>query len=202
MNLRIIICYLLIILFPVPIKANAVINLQQRLNKIKNFYAVFEQQVTNSNNINVQNGRGELWIKRPNLFKWHMTTPDENTIISDGKNLWFYNSFIKEVSVSLLKNFSKRTPLIPIINNSPKYWKQYDIIQQNNSFIFIPKDNDDNLRRFTINITSSGIINYFNSKEQSGKCISFQLKNQKTIPININKFIFKIPKGVSLDDQR
>ncbi len=45
-------------------------------------------------------GRGDLWVKRPNLFNWHMTQPDESVLVSDGKTLWFYNPFVEQATAT------------------------------------------------------------------------------------------------------
>ena len=45
-------------------------------------------------------GEGELWVKRPNLFNWHMTSPDESVLVSDGQTLWFYNPFVEQVTAT------------------------------------------------------------------------------------------------------
>lgn len=39
-------------------------------------------------------------MKRPNLFNWHMTSPDESVLVSDGQTLWFYNPFVEQVTAT------------------------------------------------------------------------------------------------------
>ena len=86
-------CALLSSLVASSVWADAASDLKSRLDKVSSFHASFTQKVTDGSGAAVQEGRGDLWVKRPNLFNWHMTQPDESILVSDGKTLWFYNPF-------------------------------------------------------------------------------------------------------------
>jgi outer membrane lipoprotein carrier protein len=202
MKLHVIACGLLASFLSASVLADASSDLQQRLNKVSSFHASFSQKVTDGSGANVQDGEGELWVKRPSLFNWHMTAPDESVIISDGKTLWFYNPFVEQVSASWLKNATSNTPFMLIARNQPSDWKQYNIQQQGDNFSLTPKSNDGNLKQFTITVTPSGTINQFSAIEQDGQRSSYQLKSQTNGAISPDKFTFTPPKGVTVDDQR
>ncbi|RMF95463.1 MAG: outer membrane lipoprotein carrier protein LolA, partial [Candidatus Schekmanbacteria bacterium] len=44
--------------------------------------------------------KGEMYIRRPDKFRWEITSPDEQLIVIDGENLWIYtkenNQVIRE----------------------------------------------------------------------------------------------------------
>ena len=67
--------------------ADAASDLKSRLDKVSSFHASFTQKVTDGSGNAVQDGQGDLWVKRPNLFNWHMTQPDESILVSDGYNI-------------------------------------------------------------------------------------------------------------------
>lgn len=98
-----------------PVWADGASALKSRLDKVASFHASFTQKVTDAGGAAVQEGQGELWVKRPDLFNWHMTQPDESVLVSDGKTLWFYNPFVEQVSASWLK----RRPVIHRLCSSP-----------------------------------------------------------------------------------
>ncbi|MDP0977846.1 outer membrane lipoprotein chaperone LolA, partial [Klebsiella pneumoniae] len=75
-----------------------------RLDKVSRFLACFTQIVSDGCGKAVQDGLGDLWVKRPNLFKWHMTQPDERVLVSDGKTLCFYNPFVEQDTATWLKD--------------------------------------------------------------------------------------------------
>ncbi len=176
--------------------------LQARLNKVNSFHASFTQTVTDGSGANVQQGQGELWVKRPSLFNWHMTAPDESTIISDGKTLWFYNPFVEQVSATWLKDATSNTPFMLIARNQRSDWQNYNVKQQGDHFELTPKGNGGNLKQFSIDVSTTGTINQFSAIEQDGQRSRYQLQSQKNGAIAADKFQFTPPKGVTVDDQR
>lgn len=195
-------CCLLTALTSAGALADASGDLQQRLGKVKSFHASFTQKVTDASGSSVQDGEGELWVQRPNLFNWHMTAPDESVLISDGKTLWFYNPFVEQVSASWLKDATSNTPFMLIARNQASDWQQYNIKQQGDSFELTPKNPAGNLKHFTINVSTAGTINQFSAVEQDGQRSSYSLKAQQNGAVSADKFTFTPPKGVTVDDQR
>ncbi|WP_413453322.1 outer membrane lipoprotein chaperone LolA [Erwinia persicina] len=195
-------CCLLAAFSSSAVWADASSDLQQRLDKVKSFHATFNQKVTDGSGASVQDGEGEMWVERPNLFNWHMTAPDESTLISDGKTLWFYNPFVEQVSASWLKDATSNTPFMLIARNQSGDWKQYNVAQKGDDFSLTPKSADGNLKQFTINVSTNGTINQFSAIEQDGQRSSYTLKSQQNGSISANKFKFTPPKGVTVDDQR
>jgi len=195
-------CCLLAAFVSAGAMADASSDLQQRLDKVTSFHASFQQKVTDGSGQSVQDGEGELWVKRPDLFNWHMTAPDESTLISDGKTLWFYNPFVEQVSATWLKDATSNTPFMLIARNQRSDWKQYNIKQQGDNFQLTPKSADGNLKQFTINVSANGTINQFSAVEQDGQRSSYTLKSQQNGAVSPDKFRFTPPEGVTLDDQR
>ncbi|PQQ26105.1 outer membrane lipoprotein chaperone LolA [Photorhabdus hindustanensis] len=182
--------------------ANASQNLQERLGKVNSFHASFTQTVTSDDGATIQEGEGQLWVKRPNLFNWHMTSPDESVLVSDGKTLWFYNPFVEQVTANWLKDATGNTPFMLITRNDVKDWSQYKISQQGNDFELTPNNVAGNLKRFSITVTTDGAIQKFSAIEQDGQKSAYQLKGQQNTHVDAAKFSFTLPKGVTLDDQR
>lgn len=182
--------------------ADAAGDLKGRLDKVNTFHASFSQKVTDGSGSAVQEGQGDLWVKRPNLFNWHMTEPDESILISDGKTLWFYNPFVEQVSANWLKDVTSNTPFMLIARNQAGDWSQYNIKQSGDDFVLTPKKGAGNLKQFTINVGRDGTINSFSAVEQDGQRSSYALKSQPTTQVDASKFTFTPPAGVTVDDQR
>ncbi|MFC0141158.1 outer membrane lipoprotein chaperone LolA [Erwinia mallotivora] len=195
-------CCLMAVFSSATALADASSDLQQRLNKVSSFHASFTQKVTDGSGQSVQEGEGELWVKRPDLFNWHMTAPDESILISDGKTLWFYNPFVEQASATWLKDATSNTPFMLIARNQSSDWKQYNIRQQGDSFELTPKAADGNLKQFTINVSTNGTIHQFSAIEQDGQRSSYALKSQQNGAVSSDRFTFTPPKGVTVDDQR
>lgn len=195
-------CCLLSEFASTSVLADATQDLQNRLAKVNSFYAHFSQTITSSDGAEVQQGAGELWIKRPNLFNWHMTSPDESVLISDGQTLWFYNPFVEQVTATWLKNTTGKTPFMMITCNNANDWKQYQVRQKGDDFELTLKSSSGNLKQFAINVTHSGTIRSFTAVEQDGQRSTYVLKSQQEVSADATKFTFIPLQGVTLDDQR
>lgn len=193
---------LLSVMTSVTAFADATKDLQTRLAKVNSFHATFSQTVTNADGSSVQQGEGELWVKRPNLFNWHMTKPDESVLISDGKTLWFYNPFVEQVTASWLKEATGNTPFMLITRNDASDWQQYNVKQKGDEFQLTPKSSKGNLKQFAITVNASGTINSFVALEQDGQRSAYELRGHQNTAVNPDKFTFTPPKGVTMDDQR
>jgi len=182
--------------------ADAASDLKSRLDKVSSFHASFTQKVTDGSGNAVQEGQGDLWVKRPNLFNWHMTQPEETILVSDVKTLWFYNPFVEQATATLLKDATSNTPFMLIARNQTSDWQQYNIKQNGDDFVLTPKTSNGNLKQFTINVSNNGTINQFSAVEQDEQRSSYQLKSQQNGAIDPSKFTFTPPQGVTVDDQR
>ncbi|HGJ5876358.1 MAG TPA: outer membrane lipoprotein chaperone LolA [Arsenophonus sp.] len=182
--------------------ADAAAELQMRLNKINSFHVNFMQKVTSVDGDLIQQGEGQLWIKRPNLFNWHMTSPDESWLISDGTNLWFYNPFVEQVTVTLLSEATTDTPFMLITRNDPSDWQRYQISQNGNDFLLTATQDKGNLKHFSITVQPDGTIQQFATVEQDSQRSLYQLKGLQNSHVDNDKFKFVPPPGVTIDDQR
>jgi chaperone LolA len=83
------------------------------LANLKTLRAEFTQVVTDGQRQVVQKARGELAIKRPGRFRWELT-PDGGAapqlMVADGKNLWFYDQDLEQVSVKPAASALTATP--------------------------------------------------------------------------------------------
>ena len=92
--------------------ARAQTPLDTYLSHLKTLRAEFAQTVTDGKGEQVQNARGTLVIVRPGRFRWELT-PDGGSpqlMVADGKNLWFYDLDLEQVSVKAATAALTATP--------------------------------------------------------------------------------------------
>jgi len=91
--------------------------LDSYLANLKTLRAEFAQVVTDGHGAEVQRATGKFVIQRPGKFRWELTpqtaagraqTPQ--LMVADGKNLWFYDSDLEQVSVKAAANALTATP--------------------------------------------------------------------------------------------
>jgi len=76
--------------------------LDQYLDGLRTLRTEFSQTVVDGKGEEVQKAEGKLTIVRPGKFRWELTpsgNPSAQLMVADGKNLWFYDRDLEQVSV-------------------------------------------------------------------------------------------------------
>lgn len=87
------------------------------LGQLKTLKTEFSQTVTDSKGRKVQSADGKLVIVRPGRFRWELTPHSSSEggaspqlMVADGKNLWFYDRDLEQVSVKPASTALTATP--------------------------------------------------------------------------------------------
>ncbi|MGB6188353.1 MAG: outer membrane lipoprotein chaperone LolA [Aeromonas molluscorum] len=183
--------------------ADAASDLKQKLAAVNLFSAQFQQTVFDSKGKELQKASGDLLVSRPNRFNWHTKSPDESLIVADGKDVWIYDPFVEQVTALKLQDAVVNTPFILIASSDDKYWKNYDVTEQDDVFTVTSRNQDELIASFRITFDRQDNISRFDVKEAQGQWSEFTLSGFNRKPaLKGNEFVFKTPKGVALDDQR
>ncbi|EOD54334.1 outer membrane lipoprotein chaperone LolA [Aeromonas molluscorum] len=183
--------------------ADAASDLKQKLAAVNLFSAQFQQTVFDSKGKELQKASGDLLVSRPNRFNWHTKSPDESLIVADGKDVWIYDPFVEQVTALKLQDAVVNTPFILIASSDDKYWKNYDVTEQDDVFTVTSRNQDELIASFRITFDRQDNISRFDVKEAQGQWSEFTLSGFNRKPaLKGNEFVFKMPKGVALDDQR
>ncbi|MFT5294695.1 MAG: outer membrane lipoprotein carrier protein [Colwellia sp.] len=179
--------------------------LMKKLATLDFFSANFKQQVLDADGNELQNALGTLAVKKPNLVNWKTAEPDESLIISDGSTLWFFDPFVEQVSAYLLEKALMNTPILLLTSSEPSLWQHYSVssLDENNYLIHA---NDNNAQVKTLELRfkeSSNVLESFTILDATGQLSIFKLSkfDVDNSPVN-SLFIFEIPEGIELDDQR
>lgn len=182
--------------------AQSVAELQRRLEQVSQYSADFDQTVRSSKGKQIQSGKGKFQVKRPNLFRMDTKSPQENLIVSDGANLWFYDPFVSQVTVNTVQDAVKNTPFVLLTSSDKSHWDQYDVTQNADTFVLKPKSKKSNLKQFDVRIDQSGMLKGFSTIERDGQSNLYVLRNITGGGVSSDLFKFSVPKGTELDDQR
>ncbi len=68
------------------------------LHGLERLQADFRQSVTDDHGRVLQRSRGTLYLERPDRFRWDYRKPAE-LLVSDGRNLWFYDRGLEQITV-------------------------------------------------------------------------------------------------------
>ncbi|WP_261872724.1 outer membrane lipoprotein chaperone LolA [Vibrio rarus] len=182
--------------------ANPQQELVKRLGQTDGFTAQFSQKVISPDNEVVMEGAGSVEIARPSLFRWTTNAPDENVLVSDGKTLWYYSPFIEQVSIYWQEQATQQTPFVLLTRNKASDWDKYKVMQKGDNFTLTPTDKTSTQGQFQLQINKAGEIAGFNVVEQDGQRSQFTFDHYRAEVPAKNRFVFTIPNGVEVDDQR
>jgi outer membrane lipoprotein carrier protein len=96
--------------------AQAQTPLDAYLSHLKTLRAEFSQTITDNQGEQVQKAEGRLIIVRPGRFRWELTPANDGggaspqLMVADGKNLWFYDRDLEQVSVKPAQSALTATP--------------------------------------------------------------------------------------------
>ena len=137
------------------------------------------------NGSTIVKGSGTIQIKKPSLFKLNTYKPDPNTLISDGKNVWYYDPFVQQVTVQTFKRVQSSTPLALLTQNNPKTWDEYIIKLNGNSFNIMPKRKGQ-ITEMSITINKLGAIQKFSFKSKNGQTTKYSFYKFKEANFSYN----------------
>lgn len=177
--------------------------LQQKLSTFTSIEADFAQQVINPEGEVIQNSWGTLTIARPGNFRWQVTKPDEELIVSNGQNMWLYSPFIEQVTIMKFSDAIAGTPFALLSGANATEWANFNVKKIGEQFIVENNKADVKGNEFIFTFDGSNNVTEFVVEEAQGQKSIFKLSNTKESPkIAKGFFEFKIPQGIEIDDQR
>lgn len=106
---------LALLIAPALVCADAVESLSRFLSEVQTAQAIFVQRVQEPPRENrpgrVNTSSGELAFARPNRFRLHYLKPYAQTLVADGRNLWFHDQDLEQVTVRPQSGELERTAL-------------------------------------------------------------------------------------------
>jgi outer membrane lipoprotein carrier protein len=109
----------------------------------------------------VQEYRGTLYLKKPDKMRWDYFQPEQQSIISNGKTIWYYYPSENQVSYAQLSGKSKEKNLIFILlEGASKVEKTFDMElisgKDNKNFYYlqlVPKEPNTELLKIILTIS-------------------------------------------------
>ncbi len=181
-------------------------HLTRFLDNMQTLQANFKQTLVDDQGIELESSSGVVFLKRPHKFRWDYKHPYQQTIVTNGEVLWFYDEDLEQVIIREASLFVEGTP-VAILGSYENIDKQFIIIDM------------ENIEGFDwVELTPRDIESQYNSirlgfdKEKLGMMVMFDNLGQVTrIDFTeevINKkldnatFDFEPPQGIDVIDDR
>jgi len=107
------------------------------LDGMRSLRTAFAQTVTDARGTQTESGAGTLLVVRPGRFRWDYTPHADaaaadggergQLLVADGKNLWFYDRELAQVSVKPVAAALSATPVMLLSGSSAQLHESFDI---------------------------------------------------------------------------
>ena len=176
--------------------------LNDALASLDNLTADFKQTVLDDDKKIVQQSSGKVAIQRPGKFSWIYTTPYEQQIIADGKELWIYDVDLDQVTVKPMTAGLASAPIMILMRNS-KLGSEFNIseVGQRKFLYWVelePKSQDMDYNKVYIGI-EDGVVKAMELRDKFGQSTQIVFENlHLNVVHNPKTFKFVPPKGVDV----
>jgi len=179
------------------------------ISSLKRFYdethamqADFYQVVTDKKGQKIQEVYGAMQLKRPNKFRWDYNKPFEQQIISDGAQVWLYDTELAQVTVRALSKALGSSPaaLLAGDDSLEKNFKLVNTFRKDNlEWVSTnPKDLDSGFSKISLGFKAD-ILQEMIMIDSFGQQTKIVFSNLIHNPvIDPKTFLFKAPKGVDV----
>ena len=179
-----------------------VARLTQLLEKSQTLSARFSQLTLDGSGTQLQETQGQMSLQRPGLFYWHTDAPQEQVVVSDGKNVTLWDPDLEQATIKKLDVRLNQTPALLLSGDVSKISQSFDIASKEQGevmdFTLKPKTKDTLFDSLRVSFRK-GLINdmqLIDSVGQRTNILFTGVKANEAIPAS--KFKFDIPKGADV----
>ncbi|MRX26712.1 outer membrane lipoprotein chaperone LolA [Kangiella sp. HZ709] len=192
--------------------ADAANDLKQKLLKLESMQANFSQIVIDELGSELDRSSGSFQIQRPKKFKWLVSEPYEQEIISDGVNLWQFDKDIEQVNVSNLDESFESSPAALLSNADDTLVNDYIITRVQDEtqsseklsllFHLRPKSEEALFESMLMEFKGDDFV-AFQVKDNLGQATIVEFSEQQyNQGFDESVFNFSLPKGIDFIDSR
>ena len=78
---------------------------------LETLHARFDQQVISTDGAVQDGSSGQVWLRKPQLFRWEYGGEFPELVVADGKNIWIYDEVLEQVTVKNQSQTAVNSPL-------------------------------------------------------------------------------------------
>ena len=177
-------------------------SLETRFAGLDSFSAEFTQKLFDADQVMQEESSGVLRVQRPNRFNLEYRQPYYQLYIADGKELYFYDKDLEQVTVKSQEGMLENTPAM-LLSNPAKLDQLYHVKPQGEEdglfwYELTPKQQGGSFERINLAFKSNElrIVELLDSFNQTTRLM---FKNiQRNPDLNPKLFRFTPPKGVDV----
>lgn len=177
------------------------------LSNLQNMKADFKQLVLDAKGTHVQDVTGKMYVKRPGQFRWDVSSPFEQQIISDGNKVYVYDKDLEQVSIRKLDKQVGNTPALLLSGNPDELDKTFDITAlgapMGNAYQFElrPRSKEKLFDVLKVSFRDGVIVDMFMQDGLGQKTSIDFVKPEINGDVPASMFNFVAPKGADVIDE-
>ena len=190
---------IIFLLFAINVQAQT---LQMRFSGLDSFSAEFNQKLFDADQVLQEETSGMLRVQRPNRFNLEYRQPYYQLYVADGKELYFYDKDLEQVTVKAQEGMLENTPAM-LLSNPGKLDQLYHVTPQGEEgglfwYELIPKQEGGSFERINLAFKNNElrIIEMQDSFKQTTRLMFNNI--QRNPDLNPKLFRFTPPKGVDV----
>ena len=93
---------------------------------LQTLQARFEQQVISSDGVLQDRSDGQVWLHRPERFRWEYGGDFPELVVADGERVWIYDEMLEQVTVKDQATASANSPLT-LLTEPERLDRQFEV---------------------------------------------------------------------------
>lgn len=182
--------------------ADGVSSLSDFFNNTNSMRAKFSQVVTDTQGRKIQEVQGSMQLQRPNKFRWDYAKPYEQQIISDGKQVFLYDTDLQQVTVRELSKALGSSPAALLAGGDAveKSFSIKNAVRKDDLtwVLALPKDKESGFERVVLGFKDEKLrkMELYDSFNHI-TLITFDAVERNPV-LQSSTFLFTPPKGVDV----
>lgn len=189
-----------------PSDPGAVTRLQGLLEQTTTMTAAVEQLQMDQDGRELQENRAELTMQKPASFRWAITEPYEELMVTDGKLIWRYEPDLEQVTIQPFDNDFERTPVMLLNGDAASIAESFAVTavsipdSDRNRFILVPRKPGSLFERLSLTFAGP-VLEEMQFEDSLGQMTSLTFSNVvRNRKLDAEQFRFTPPAGADIID--
>ena len=114
------------------------------LSNTRTMQANFSEVVKDTKGKTLNQSQGKMSLARPGRFRWDVTQPNPQLIVTNGKKIWIYDADLEQVTIRYMQKEAGEVPALLLSNTNETLEKDFRVDMTNEAgtqwFLLKPKD--------------------------------------------------------------
>ncbi len=177
------------------------------LARTSSFQADVEQLILSQDGREINALKATLILQKPDSLYWHVTEPYEESMITDGESLWYYEPDLEQVSIQDFPRDVEDNPMLLLNSDMQALADAYTVSMgyfddEIKQFVLLPIKPSSSYERLSLTFSGDDLVQ-MQFESSVGQLTSFSftniINNQSIAP---EVFSFKIPADIEIIDSR